>query len=71
MLRTVDDVIEAVGGTAKAAALAGVKLPAVSNWRSRGQIASDKFIIFSTELERIGKTAAPSVFGLEAAEARR
>ena len=43
MLSTVDDVIEALGGTAAAADLAGVKPPAVSNWRERGRIAQDKF----------------------------
>jgi len=71
MLSTVDEVIEAVGGTAAAAKLAGVNPPAVSNWRSRGRIASEKFMIFAEALRPHGKEAAPEVFGMgRTAEAR-
>ena len=70
MLKTVDDVIDAVGGTSAAASLAGVKLSAVSNWRARGRIASEKFMIFAEALRARGKKASPVVFGFDAAETR-
>lgn len=70
MLSTVDEVIEAVGGTAAAARLAGVGAPAVSNWRSRGRIASEKFMIFADALREGGKEASPDVFGMDRIEAR-
>lgn len=70
MLSTVDEVIEAVGGTAAAAKLAGVGPPAVSNWRSRGRIASEKFMIFAAALRANGKEASPDVFGMDRLEAR-
>jgi hypothetical protein len=64
-LRTVDEVINAVGGTAAAAALAGVKTPAVSNWRARGRIPSNKSKMFADRLAQLGKSAEPALFGLE------
>lgn len=69
MLSTVDSVIDAVGGPSAAAALAGVSLPAVSNWKSRGKISSGKFVLFRDALALKGQQAAPSVFGFKA-EAR-
>jgi hypothetical protein len=70
MLSTVDEIIDAVGGTAAAAGICGVGLSAVSNWRSRGRIPSEKFMIFADALKRLGKKASPSLFGFETAEAR-
>lgn len=71
MLRTIDAVIDALGGAAKVAALCGVGFTAVSNWKSRGKIPAEKFLIFSEALKRAGKTVDPSLFGFEPAEARR
>lgn len=70
ILETVDEVIDAVGGTAEAAKLAGIKPPGVSNWRSRGRIPPDKSMIIAETLKAFGKTASPTVFGFEPAEAR-
>lgn len=70
MLSTVDEVIEAVGGTAAAAGIAGVSPPAVSNWRGRGRIPSEKFMIFAAALRGLGKEASPDVFGMDRTEAR-
>lgn len=71
MLATVDDIIDAVGGTRAAASLAGVTLPAVSNWRERRRIPSEKFMIFAEALREVGKEAPPELFGFKsAAEAR-
>jgi len=69
MLTTVDEVIEALGGTAAAASLAGVSAPAVSNWRERGKIASDKFLLIREALAASGREVDGSVFGFKA-EAR-
>ena len=69
LLETVDEVLEAVGGTFKAAELAGIGPPGVSNWRSRGRIAPEKSMIFAQALRPLGKIACPSVFGIEAPEA--
>lgn len=64
MLETVEAVIEAVGGDAEAAKLAGVGASAVSNWKARGRIAAGKAMIFTDALARVGKVASPSVFGM-------
>lgn len=63
MLETVDQVIKALGGTFKAAAVANVGPSAVSNWKSRGRIPSDRFLLISAALERDGKKPAPELFG--------
>ena len=65
MLETVDSVIDAVGGATAAASLAGVGLPAVSNWRARGKIARGKFVLFRDALAAKGLEAAPAVFGFK------
>jgi DNA-binding transcriptional regulator YdaS (Cro superfamily) len=63
MLETIDDVIDMLGGTGKVAALVGLKPPAVSQWRARGRISSDKYFLIADALTRQGKTANPSLFG--------
>ena len=67
MLRTIDEVLEALGGPAKVADLCGVGVSAVSNWKSRGCIASGKFLVITEALRAIGKTVDPAVFGMTAA----
>lgn len=67
MLTTVDSVIDAVGGATAAAALAGVRLPAVSNWKTRGKIASDKADLFRSALAAKGHEVSPAVFGFKPA----
>jgi hypothetical protein len=54
MLRTVDDVIGALGGTTAVAKLCGTTLAAVSNWRLRRKIPSEKFLVFEAALRRKG-----------------
>lgn len=71
MLTSVDDVIEALGGTAAAAGLAGVSAPAVSNWRERGKIAPDKFLLISEALRAKGAEVSPSVFGFKVSDEAR
>lgn len=65
MLNSVDDVLEALGGTAAVALLAGVGASAVSNWRVRGKIPQENFLLVRDALAGLGKEAAPSVFGFK------
>lgn len=72
MITTVDELIEALGGTSAAAALLGVGMSVVSNWRSRGRIPAEKFMILAAALDARGnKKVDPKLFGFEPAEARR
>ncbi len=66
MLASVDEIIERLGGTARAAELAGVTPAAVSNWRFRKQIPSNKYIHINQALTRLGSAASPDVFGFRA-----
>lgn len=68
MLTTVDEVIKALGGTAAAAGLLGVSAPAVSNWRERGKIAPDKFLLVREALSALGKDVDPCVFAFKLTE---
>lgn len=47
MLKTVDAIIDAFGGTGAVAEKLGVGAPAVSNWRAAGVIPSQYFLVFS------------------------
>lgn len=67
MLRSVDEVIEALGGTGAVASLARVSPPAVSNWSKRGRISQGNFTIIRDALAARGEEAAPGVFGFKEA----
>lgn len=62
---SVDDVVEALGGTTAVAALAGVGISAVSNWKFRGAIPSENFMMVSQELRKRRMSASPAVFGFK------
>jgi hypothetical protein len=62
MLKTVDEVVTELGGTGAMATLARVGDSAVSNWKARGSIPSDQYMVISEALRAIGKAADPSVF---------
>lgn len=64
VLRTPDAVIDALGGTFKAAEKLRRTPQAVSNWRLRQRIPSELFLSVSDALQAEGKTAAPEVFGM-------
>ncbi len=64
MLGTVGAVIDELGGTASVAALTGLGSSTVSNWRSRGRIPAELFLVVSGALEGKGKQADPSLFGM-------
>ena len=65
LLTSVESVIDALGGSAAAQRLAGVGGPAVSNWKARGRLPAELFLVFSEELGKSDTTADPSLFGLK------
>jgi hypothetical protein len=66
MLTTVDSIIEALGGPAATAAIVGVRPSAISNWKTRGGIPSDKFMLLERALTDRGKgKPSPDLFGFE------
>jgi len=67
MLKSVDEVIDALGGTAAAAAVLGMSRNGVSTWRARGRIPPDSFKIISEELCKRRLRASPAVFGFREA----
>ena len=70
MLGSVKDVVDALGGSSGAAEVAQVGVSAVSNWKDRGVIPPEYFVLFADELARRGKQVDRAVFGFKpAAEA--
>lgn len=69
MLNSVDAVIDALGGPTAAGDLLGVWPSAVVNWRTRGKITADKFLLVTDALKAKGLKVSPGVFGFKA-EAR-
>jgi hypothetical protein len=66
MLTTVDAIIDALGGSAATAAIVGVGPSAISNWKARGGIPPDKFMILERALTDRGKgKPSPDLFGFE------
>jgi hypothetical protein len=66
MLTTVDSVIEALGGPTATATVVGVRPSAISNWKTRGSIPSDKFMLLERALADRGKgKPSPDLFGFE------
>lgn len=70
MIDTIDAVVETLGGPATTASIAGVGVSAVSNWKKRGAIPADKFLIIDGALGKLNTRADPALFGFEPAEAR-
>jgi hypothetical protein len=63
MLTTVDEVIDALGGTKRAALLSGADPRAVSNWRRYGRLPSKLFVLHLSELAKGGLDAPPALWG--------
>jgi hypothetical protein len=67
MLTTIDSVIEALGGSTATATIVGVRPSAISNWKARGGIPPDKFMLLQRALAARGRgKPAPGLFGFEA-----
>jgi len=65
MLKTIDAVIDALGGTFKAASAVGVGPSAISMWKTRGRIPSDRYFVIQDALRKHGSkdAASPDLFG--------
>lgn len=72
VLKTADQVIDALGGTFAVARLCSVVPSAVSNWRKNDRIAGGKYLIMMKALERQNLSARDALWGqVETARARR
>ncbi len=69
-LNSVEAVIDALGGSAAAQKIAGVSQPAVSNWKARGRMPAEFFLVFGARLRKKAATVDPSLFGIQKPEAR-
>lgn len=65
MLNSVDEAIEAIGGTSAAAKLLGTVPGTVSNWRTADRIPAEYFLIFSAEFGSRGLEFNPDIFGFK------
>jgi hypothetical protein len=65
MLKSVDDVIDALGGPTKTAGVTGVGASAVINWRTRKEIPPEHFLLICDALKAVGKHADRAVFGFK------
>ena len=66
MLNTVESIIEALGGPTATATIVGVVPSAINNWKTRGEIPSDKFMLLERALADRGKgKPSPNLFGFK------
>ncbi|WP_338826747.1 hypothetical protein [Bradyrhizobium sp. 27S5] len=70
-LSTAAAVVDAVGGTFKAAEIADCKPPAISNAIARGRLPSPTFLIFEAELAERGLKAPPELWGIRSPRRKR
>jgi hypothetical protein len=64
-LKTVDEVIRALGGTAAAAKALDVGPPAISNWKARNLIPSRVYLVIGSLLKRQGHAADKALFAFK------
>ena len=69
MLKSVDAVIDALGGPTKTAGVTGVGASAVINWRTRKEIPPEHFLRICDALKAAGEDADRAVFGFNEARA--
>lgn len=66
MLRSVEKFVDALGGSAAVAEIAGVGASAVSNWKANGEIPAEYFFLFARAANARGLTFEPlDVFGFK------
>jgi len=68
-IRTIDELVEALGGDTVVAHWLGISQPAVANWKVRGQIASGWHLRILARLKQERRLVDPALFGLTADEA--
>jgi hypothetical protein len=62
-LKTVDEVIEALGGsTTRAGRAIGTTAQVVQNWRARGYIPAENYLVVNAALSALDKSATPALF---------
>lgn len=69
-IKTIDDLIDALGGDSVLADALGISQPAVAMWKQRGNIAASWHLRLLVMLKRKGLSVSPEVFGLTADEGR-
>lgn len=67
-LNTVEDVIRALGGPTKAAALVGKTAQAANGWRITKRLPARSFLVLNRELSARGLSAPPSLWGIKEPE---
>jgi hypothetical protein len=70
-LKTVDDVIDELGGTSATAKLTGRKSQHVSNWRREKRLAKNTIVILQAHLHSRQLYAAPELWGIDSVAAPR
>lgn len=63
--------IEALGGPTKTAAVAAVGPSAVVNWRVRGEIPPENFMLIKEAVQALGLDVEPAVFGFKISDEAR
>lgn len=61
-------VIDALGGFNAAAEITGAKYSTVWMWGKNNRIPAEQVLVIGQALEKVGKRAAPSVFGINEPE---
>lgn len=71
MIVSVEQLVDALGGTSAAAELMAVDKRVVSNWKARGRVPAEYFLSLIGALANLGEEADPAIFGMKASvEAR-
>jgi hypothetical protein len=65
LLETVDEVIDALGGTTATGRIAIRSPQSVTNWRNAQKLPCGTFLRLNRALEAIGKKAPPELWGME------
>lgn len=64
MLKTMDEVLSQLGGTAAVMALTGIRTEqAVSEWKRRGMFAARYYVVMTQALAGLGLAADPKLWG--------
>lgn len=64
MIRTIDELVDALGGVVEVGRWLGIGKQAVSNWSMRGYIPPAWHLRLFLEIQKRGLCVAPAVFGL-------
>lgn len=68
-IKTVEGIIEALGGNTVVARALGEMPNTVGNWKTRERISSRHYVNVESMLNAIGMTAPPILFGMKSMEA--